>query len=136
MKVSAEDFVSVVEGNDAPDVIFHEARFEVLELLDEGRKRHDEAKARAARLKQAKTIEDVLVPLRQRNSLSYAEVFDLITGALARESSRYGVQVCAKLDALVCMNLLYKSWLQHPPFLAMLHFFVKVGDRSIRDATI
>lgn len=103
-----EDLVSVKKGNDPPDVIFHAAHFEVLEVLDEGRKRHHESKTRAECLKKAKTIEDTLVQSRLRDPLSYAEVFNLITGALAEKSSRYGVKVCAGLDALICIQLQHK----------------------------
>lgn len=103
------DFVSeeiIFMQKDPPDVVFRSARFEVLEVLDQGRKRHDEWKAKRERRKQAKTLNNLLRPYRPPYPLSYAEVLNLITQALAKKAARYGQSTCADLDALVCVNLL------------------------------
>lgn len=105
---AVEDLVPAGEGKDPPDVIFDAARFEVLEVLDEGRRRHDESKSRVERLKRAKTIEDVEVPFISPEPLTYAEVLDLIAMALTKKASRYGAKVCAELYALVYVDLSHK----------------------------
>lgn len=102
---SVEALVAVAEKQSPPDVKFGEARFEICEILDRERKRHREAQTRVERLKQAKTIDDMLVSVRAGTPLSYTEVFALVTEALAKKAVRYGTKVCAELDALLCMSL-------------------------------
>jgi hypothetical protein len=103
---SADDIIPSEE--EPPDIIFNSACFEVLEILDEGRKRHKEWKTKAARLKGAKTLEDNINLSKPRSPITYEEVISLITEALNKKSVRYGKQVCASLDALVYVNLLAK----------------------------
>jgi len=92
--------------SDPPDVIFRSARIEVLEILDQGRKRHDEWKMELQRSKTAKAFNDLLRPYKPREPLPYIEIVKLITEALAKKAVRYGYNVCADLDALVYVNLL------------------------------
>ena len=102
---SVEALVAVAEKQSPPDVKFGEARFEICEVLNRDRKRHREAQTRVESLKQAKTIDDVLVSVRTGTPLSYTEVFTLVTEALAKKAVRYGAKVCAELDALIYMSL-------------------------------
>jgi hypothetical protein len=100
----SEEIIS--SQKDPPDVVFRSARFEVLEVLDQGRKRHDEWQAKRERRKQAKKLANLLRPYRPPNPMSYAEVLNLITQALAKKAARYGQSTCAGLDALVYVNIL------------------------------
>ena len=71
IKFSTVDLES--QRNDPPDVIFEEANFEVRELLNCGRRRGDEYKARYKTLKIAKTVEDTLLPIEWPDPISYKE---------------------------------------------------------------
>jgi hypothetical protein len=53
---------STIRGQDPPDVIFRDGCFEVCEVLNQDRKRHDEARALARQAQQAQTIEDIWLP--------------------------------------------------------------------------
>ncbi len=105
---SPDDLISIAQEDSPPDVKFGEARFEVREALDEGRKRHDETRAHLECLKSAKVIEDALPPTREKKPLSYDIVCGVVTKALIKKYDRYkhrGIE-CSGLDALVYVNLL------------------------------
>ncbi len=103
---SVAELVSIAERQSPPDLIFREACFEVCDSLDQGRKAHDEAKARVEWLKGAKTDEDMDVSVGFRTPLAYGEVFSHVSDELLKKYARYGgVAVCAKLDALVYVRL-------------------------------
>lgn len=91
--------------DDPPDIIFQDASFEVIELLDNGRKRGDEFRERHEELTQAKSIEDTMQPYKPPSPISYLQILELITAALSKKASRYGKNVCSNLDALVYANL-------------------------------
>ncbi|MGH8068861.1 MAG: DUF1780 domain-containing protein [Candidatus Entotheonellia bacterium] len=124
---------SVERGQDPPDIIFRDGRIEVCEHLNQGRRRHDEARAMAQQTQQAQTIDDVLLPRRgERTPLSLADAYNLVAEALANKCARrtYTAEVRAELDALVCIQLLDKFLrpaLPLPPHDALF----KQGWRSV-----
>jgi hypothetical protein len=91
--------------DDPPDVTFEDACFEVRELIDKGRKRGEEYKRRHETLKNASSIDDILLPNKLPIPISYNMIFQLVTAALSKKASRYGKQGCSHLDALVYINL-------------------------------
>jgi hypothetical protein len=128
---SVAELVAVPESQSPPDVAFREACFEVCDVvLDAGRRPHGEAKARVAHLEQAQTIDDVLVPVRHRVSLAYVEVFHHVTEALAKKAARYGMVVCANLDALVYVRL-QNMFLDSGSSLPSCAALTKQGWRSV-----
>lgn len=92
-------------SNDPPDVKFDLARFEVIEIYDKKRKRHDEYKDRLKELQKAKTINETLIPYESPKPISYHELSTEITRALGIKSRKYGKRFCATLDALVSIGL-------------------------------
>jgi hypothetical protein len=88
---SAEELIWVPDGHDPPDVKFREAHFEVRELLDEGRQRYNEVKARRQRYEHAKTVDDILVDPPNGYPISLDEVYTFVQAALAEKASRYGL---------------------------------------------
>ncbi len=116
---------------DPPDVVFRSARFETLEILDEGRKRHDEWKEKRDRLKQAKSIEEAFEQWNFVGPIPYSRVVSLVTDALSKKSGKYGgPKVCAGLDALVYVNLLKHSLDPETP-LPNLSRLINQGWRSV-----
>jgi len=89
------------------DVAFRGARFQIRELMEDNRRRHDEWKTKLRRLKEARTLDDVegvrwsALPAR----MSRGELFAAVTMALDAKARRYGREQCAALDALVYVNL-------------------------------
>jgi len=91
----------VAPSSEPADVSFREARFQVREILEQGRRRGDEWKLKA----QSQSIDDVLVPLKRPTPISMEELTVIITQALDAKASRYGRSQCSRLDALVYVNL-------------------------------
>ena len=87
------------------DVCFREARFQVREVLDEGRRRHDELKAARDRLFAAESLSHLVEPYRPPTPLRYSEVVEILVEVLKEKAARYGRAQCAQLDALVYINL-------------------------------
>lgn len=92
-------------NNDPPDVLFKSANFEVIELYDKGRKRHDEYKTRLEILHKASSINDTLVHIHQRTPITYQELNNEVSRALKIKSKKYGKKLCSNLDALVYVGL-------------------------------
>jgi Putative endonuclease, protein of unknown function (DUF1780) len=103
---AVEELISVPDGPPHHvDVMFRDARFQVREVLDRERRRHDEPKRRIQQLRAAKTIEDSELDYSSDYiPMCYSEVFTHLTEALAEKASKYGTHVCAELDALVLIQ--------------------------------
>ena len=104
---SADEIVSFKA--DPPDVIFRNARFEVVEILDEDRRRHDEWKVKRDRRARAKRLGDLLEPFIPSEALPYASLLDRINATLGKKSRHYGPNECANFDALVYVDLQNKT---------------------------
>lgn len=91
----------VAKKNDPPDVIFDGANFEIRELYEVGRKRHDEYRDRLKELKQAKTINDTLFSIELPKPITYEFLFAGLESALSSKAKKYGAEKCFSLDALV-----------------------------------
>lgn len=92
----------VLHDDEPPDVVFRDARFEVKELLDQGRRRDDEYREAARRAARATSRRDLFeewdaedVPLEQ----VAGEVI-----AVAGDQKKYAADVKAGLDLLVYFN--------------------------------
>ena len=71
-----EDVVSYC--SDPPDVIFRGARFEVVEILDKGRARHQEYKQKAKKSEAAKSFKDLEEPYTVSEPIDVLELSNLI----------------------------------------------------------
>jgi hypothetical protein len=95
----------VVEKNDPPDAIFGLARFEIMELYEKGRKRHDEYRERLKELQQANSIKDTLISIKWPAPISYGLIYSIIGSELSTKAEKYGSDKCSSLDALVYVSL-------------------------------
>jgi hypothetical protein len=98
-------------NNDPPDVLYEDARFEVIEILDEGRKRNDEHRERAIKIEEALRNKS-LSPLLEVYQLSSVSKDDLINEVLKKISvkeRKYAPAVTASLDLLVYVNYQVKK---------------------------
>jgi hypothetical protein len=89
---------------DPPDVMFEDARFEVKEILDKGRKRHSEYKDAIKGVSQARSTAELLVPFQPKD-IYPEEVGALLKDALAELESKYPSELRRTLDALFYVNL-------------------------------
>ncbi len=95
---------------DPPDVLYRDARFEVIEILDEGRKRNDEHRERAKKIDEAQknnSLSPLLEPF-QLSNVSKDEVINEVLRKITVKESKYAPAVTASLDLLVYVNYLTK----------------------------
>ncbi len=91
---------------DPPDVLYNGARFEVLEILDEGRKRNDEHRERAKKIDEAQknnSLSPLLEPV-QISQVSKDDVINDVVRKITDKESKYAPAVTASLDLLVYVN--------------------------------
>jgi hypothetical protein len=91
------------------DVSFRDARFQVKEILEEGRRRTDEFKTKLEKAKSAKDY-DELLEYNTPIDISFSEVVRHCYGYARTllSQSKYGPRECKNID-LIC----YFNWLDH-----------------------
>lgn len=107
------EFKSVAD--DPPDVTFRDGRFEIKEILDPNRRRHDEYRAASERADAATSL-DELTSLYSPRRISIAEVCALIEERSARYLVHYAPAVRRSLDLVVYVNLKHIDGLDEVPF--------------------
>jgi len=95
----------VAPSTEPADVSFREARFQVRELMREGRRRGDEWKLRQVRWNRAKSVADVTEPWVSPTPMQFSELIDTVIKSLEQKSIKYGQAQCLDIDALVYVNL-------------------------------
>ena len=105
-----QDIIQLEKGDQPPDIIFKDARFEVMEIMDENRRRHDEYKKRLKKLKTNPTIDDFSRSYgpEENEDVTFSELVPLITSKLKAnkiDKKQYAPEVRAALDILVYINL-------------------------------
>ena len=94
----------VVGPQEPVDISFKSARFQIMEILGD-RKRGLELNEQLERYQKAKSINDVTDPWLDPVPLSFSDVSVDIAQRLSAKASKYGVQACTMLDALVYVNI-------------------------------
>lgn len=112
---------------DPPDVVYKEAAFEIKEIMDEGRRRHDEAKRARARATLPKSKN--ASKLRPAIDLLPEVAGMLIVVQLEALAHRYTTHVKAQTDLLFYINKL-DHWFDDGPMPAS-KLFVPYGWRSV-----
>jgi hypothetical protein len=95
----------VPETSEPPDINFRGARFEIKEILDPDRRRHDEYREKLERAKSAKRLRDLMEQYTPED-LTYEEVGDHAVRILEDLSTHYAPKVIQQLDLLLYVNLL------------------------------
>jgi Putative endonuclease, protein of unknown function (DUF1780) len=98
------DITSVVD--EPPDVAFGDARFEIKELYDDGRRRMDEYRARLREAERARRCTELL-PLSPYSpqDTSLDEVLELAVSTGHQHATRYDRRLVPTLDLLLYHNL-------------------------------
>lgn len=90
---------------DPPDILFRGAAFEIKEILDKGRRRHQEFKDSLKIAMEATTVAELFEQYTPRD-ISYVEVYALILEqATELASIKYPIAVRKTLDLLFYVNL-------------------------------
>lgn len=112
---------------DPPDVIYQDAAFEIKEIMDEGRRRHDEVKqARQKAIRQPMSQD---YTLRPAIDLLPADAGQLVLAQLEGLAERYQAEVKARTDMLFYVNKL-EHWFDDGP-MPDSALFAKFGWRSV-----
>ena len=84
------------------DIQFKSARFQIMEIMDEGRRRGDEYKELERKYSEAESLEDVETPYEPTFSISIGEIIDLLRDRLIKKEDKYGGD---DLDILTYVNI-------------------------------
>jgi hypothetical protein len=92
--------------DEPPDILFRDARFEVMELYDEERQRHKEYKDRLNKIKVATSYDNIPLPETwDINFVSLQELLTTVEERLHEKKGLYSRDAKAMLDVLIYVNL-------------------------------
>lgn len=107
----------VAPSEEPADVSFREARFQIRELMEKGRRRGDEWKHKQDRWNCARSMHDIVEPTMLPVPMPFSEFVAVVSEALKEKSEKYGKKQCSGIDALVYVNLTATRFLdQDSPF--------------------
>ena len=104
LNVAFRDSDVTAPASDPPDAIYQDLRFEVKEILDEGRRRHAEYKQALAKAERATDPQELLSDYSPKDHTP-TQVVDLIASKLPAFSTKYEPTFRKTLDLLVYVNL-------------------------------
>jgi len=116
--------------HDDVDVYFHEARFQNVERMEKGRRRNDEFRRFAERVRRARTIADLEVPRPDSTPMTAKEVLAEVVGSLTARKQRKLVNR-AELDALVYVNIRGRHLYPAPGTIDDARTVDELGWRSV-----
>ena len=111
MSAEADSFSS--PEVDPPDVVYREARFEVKEIMDRGRKRHAEFRAALDRALKATDPSQLMKQYSPRD-ITPTEIGGLVEARLERLARKYEPKLQSTLDLLLYVNLIEHHLKQGP----------------------
>ena len=114
LNISYDNSEFLAPQQDPPDVTFRSAQFEIKEILDPGRRRHEEYKKK---LEHARTISDPQELLRQFTPIdkTITEIYELCL-ASTQKLTKYPPAVRSSTDLLYYVNLQDVMGLTETPF--------------------
>ncbi len=128
LDIGYEDAEVVASQEDPPDVLFRDCRFEIKEILEPGRKRHDEYKQKYEKSLKAKHPHDLLEDYSPED-FRPAEIGEIVRGAILKCQDRYRPEMRQGMDLLFYVN--YINYLQKPGPVPSPELFASFGWRSI-----
>ena len=94
------------------DVQFRCANFQIMTIMGD-RRLHDDWRNLERLYEKAKNVSDLLEPWTSSRPVSMKEISENIVNELKKKAAKYGAKGCARLDALVHVNLLNRHL--YPP---------------------
>lgn len=105
----------VTPDDDPPDVAFRDARFEVKEVLDPGRRQHQEYKQELARARELTNPRDLLEMFTPK-TIAVEAIHQLCRAYLESIERKYPLSVRASLDLLFYVNIKHVMSVIEKPF--------------------
>lgn len=93
------------EPSEPPDMNFRDARFEIKEMLDHDRRRHDEYRKKLKKAMCAKSPRELMEQYTPKD-LTFREIGDRVVHILQGASTHYAPKAIEQLDLLIYVNLL------------------------------
>lgn len=101
--------------DDPPDVLFQDARFEVKEIMDAGRRRHTEYREELEKARAATSIFDMIAPFTSK-TITIQAIFEKCLSDSMRLTTKYPASLRSTLDLLFYVNPKGVSGLTEAPF--------------------
>ena len=95
------------EPSEPPDVNFRDARFEIKEILDPARRRHEEYRKKIEKAMASTSLRELGEEYTPQD-LTYQEICDRLFELLEDTSRHYAPRVIEQLDLLVYVNLIHR----------------------------
>ena len=126
-----ETALAYIPDGDPPDVVYRDINFEVKEILDTGRRRHDEYKQLLANAQKAKRYSDFLQIGKSIKKISVARVYELLEAQLAHLRAKYALAVRATADLLFYVDLSHSHLIVDGETIGIRNDWKQYGFRSI-----
>jgi len=128
LDIRHEDAEVASSPEDPPDVLFRDCRFEIKEILEPGRKRHDEYKQKHEKSLQAKHPRDLLEEYSPEH-FTPDEIGEIVREAMPKYQTRYRQEIRQGMDLLFYVN--YTNHFQKPGPVPSSDIFEPFGWRSV-----
>lgn len=93
-------------NDEPPDVTFRDARFEIIKLYDEDRRRHDEYRNKLKKIEAARDYSEILdVEHWDIESISLSELIKIAEDHLQIKKGNYSPAIQDNLDVLIYVNM-------------------------------
>ncbi|MGE8943114.1 DUF1780 domain-containing protein [Leptospira interrogans] len=129
LRINHDDREIIKRGPEPVDVHFRQARFQVTEILDKGRRRSFELKQRSRRANNADCLLDLANPWAPSRAMPPDELLALVTERSIEKARRYQTSLTG-IDLLIYVNLQNRHFYPEPPFLEA-SFLAASGWRSV-----
>ena len=129
LAITFDETEALSPDDDPPDVVFRDARFEIKDVLDPGRRRHAEYKAAFKKALETSNPQVLVGQFTTHAIITPLQVGNHILTELEKFTSHYAPSVRARLDLLFYVNL-QKHFLEVGP-MPETNTFVPFGWRSI-----
>lgn len=106
--IDFKDKELIAPTEEPADVAFRDARFQIREILDPGRKRGDEWREKEKKYTEAKSIIEISGPYSSPIPFNLETLVPALVDSLSEKSIKYGNK-CHDIDILVYINLSNKS---------------------------
>lgn len=127
LHIDVDDAQVFCSPTDPPDILYRDAAFEVKEIMDEGRRRHDEAKRARQESVQDKAKKNFIIG--PAIDFLPADAAQLVVHQLDALAGRYLLDIKARTDLLFYINKI-NHWFDDGP-MPSFELFEPYGWRSV-----
>lgn len=105
MNIPFSDQEIILAPDDPPDVVFHDAQFEIKEIMDPNRRRHAEFKEALEKARAATSPSELATEYTPKD-ITLQELYELVASNSSEYQKNYATNFCNTLDLLFYVNLI------------------------------